>query len=112
MAVLTWVIGTAILAVPILYLKKTNKVITSICINISLTFFALYVFLIVVIISMIQNYFCRLKYTSYNLQREHCSTILEDVGIYWSYIFFIIAFIFLYFFTENIRKWRALPETK
>jgi len=112
MVLLTWIVGTVILAVPIFYLKKANKIISSIFINISLTFFAFYIFLIVAMISMTQDYFCRLQYTTAELRRAHCNNIGEDIGIYWSYILFIGAFIFLYFFAGVIRKWRALPEGK
>ncbi|MFK8004734.1 MAG: hypothetical protein AB8H03_00120 [Saprospiraceae bacterium] len=114
MAVFTWIIGTAILVVPIFYLKKVSKVITSICINISISFFALYVFLILAIISMIQDYNCDLKYpySSYTFKAKHCNNILRDIEIYWSYILFVVAFIFIYFFAGIIRKWRALPESK
>ncbi|MFK7776191.1 MAG: hypothetical protein AB8F94_28980 [Saprospiraceae bacterium] len=114
MAVFTWVIGTAILSIPLFYLKKTNKMISSIAINISFTFFALYIFLILVIISIVQDYYCDLNYlsSSYSLRKEHCNNILKDIGIYWSYILFVVAFVFLFFFSSIIRKWRALPESK
>lgn len=112
MAVFTWIIGTVILVVPIFYLKKTNKMISSICINISLSFFAFYIFLILAIISMIQDHYCDLHYLTSDLKQKHCSNILKDGEILWSYILFFASFIFIYFFAGIIRKWRALPENK
>lgn len=109
---LIWIIGTIILSVPIFYLKKNNKMVSSICINISLTFFAMYIFLILQLISIFQEYLCIKGYKSYDPVKNTCITILEYVGIYWSYILFFMAFIFIYFFTEVIRKWKALPENK
>lgn len=114
MVVITWMLGTLILMIPIFYLNRTNKMISSICINISVTFFALYVLLILAIITIFQDYICDLNYprSSYDFRKEHCHNILQDVGIYWSYILFVVAFVFIYFFAGIIRKWRALPENK
>lgn len=112
MACFTWIIGTLILSIPIFYLKKMNKMVTSICINISLSCFAIYLFLILVLISIFQNHLCKLKYKSYEEQRLHCQTIIQYFDIDWSFILFGMTFIFLYFFMEKIRKWRALPEIK
>lgn len=112
MVVFTWVIGTVILCIPIFYLKKTNKIVSSICINISLTFFAIYMVLIIVIVTFFQENYFNWKYQGNPIERYECQTIIESVGIYWSYILFILAFIFIYYFTKIIRNWRALAESK
>lgn len=101
-------LGIIILSIPIFFLKQIKKTIISICLNISIIGFIPFIFLIISIISLHQSEFCFNYVTSLHYQK--CTTLLNSLGIYWSYILFIISLIFIYVYTGIIKNWKALPE--
>ncbi|WP_419868033.1 hypothetical protein [Chryseobacterium sp. CT-SW4] len=103
-AYLGLIIGLIILMVPLFRMKKTGKMISSVFVNISMTGFTLFVFLIFGIISMHQNEMCR------EVSDKVCTTLIEDLGLSLSYILLIFGFVFLYLYTSVLQKWKAMPE--
>lgn len=106
---LTLIIGAIILLIPLFYASKLKKTIVGICLNISIAGFALYVLLIIGIISLHQDDACRALY-KYGERYKNCFVLIERLGLYLSYILLIIGFIFIYLYSNTIKKWRALPE--
>ena len=104
---LVFTIATIILLLPILFLKRLPKLAASVFVNISITGFALYVFLILGIISMHQHDTC---YDENSNKLYGCITLLETLDIYTSYILLLAGIVFIYFYTAVIKRWRALPE--
>lgn len=97
------ILSIIILSVPILWMKNFNKLIVSIFMNISLNGFALFIMLIFVIVTLHQSEPCR------NIS-SHCETITDVLGLGLSYIILVCGFIFMYFYTAVIMKWKARPE--
>ncbi|MDO5977723.1 hypothetical protein [Flavivirga spongiicola] len=106
---LTFILSTIILSIPIFYAKRIKKLIVAICLNISIIGFVLYVFLIITIISLHQSDACIRNYSFYTHNKD-CFNLLKSIGIYWSYILFIINLLFIYIYSGVIKKWKALPE--
>ena len=106
-----FLICTIILSIAIFMSTKIKKQIAAIFINISLAGFVPYIFLICGIITTHQENICRIKYIDYNKRKENCFVLLEALspGI-WSFIFLIVGFIFVYFFSKIILNWKAMPE--
>lgn len=102
-AYLTLIVSIFILSVPIFMMNKFNKLITSIFVNISLNGFVLFVFLIFGIITMHQKDACREV-------EEYCETIMDVLGLGLSYLILIFGFIFVFFYTKVLQKWKARPE--
>ncbi len=104
-------IGSTILFITLFLNGKLRKTIAAIFLNISLVGFIPYIFLIVGIISMHQKDACRdTRYLQLTEETEDCFVLIEYLSFYWSYIFFIIAFIFVLFFSKVILKWKAMTE--
>lgn len=102
-------IGTLILVLSIFYGDKIKKSISAVLLNLSITIFVPYLLLIIGIITMHQKYECRARYnTKYNYQ--DCVTLIDTLGIYWSYVLLLAGFIFIYLFASKILKWKSLPE--
>lgn len=102
-------LGTLILCIPIFFYNGIKKIVVAICLNISLIGFSLYLFLIVGIISMHQNDACRDDLDYYKSYYD-CDTLIESVGLSWSWILFAVGIIFIFFYTKVIKNWKALPE--
>lgn len=102
------ILGTVILLIPLIYYLKVKKVIVGICMNISIFGFVGFVLLIVGIISSHQSDYCRSMVSNYEV--KECFILLQDLGLYWSVILLFIGFIFLYFYSAVIKRWRALEE--
>ena len=105
----TLALGTLILLIPIVFYKSIKKIIVAICLNISLIGFSLYLFLIVGIISMHQKDTCRAD-LDYQKSYYDCNTLMESVGLSWSWILFFCGIIFIFFYTKVIKNWKSLPE--
>ncbi|WP_204345996.1 hypothetical protein [Psychroserpens algicola] len=105
----TLILGTIILAIPTLFIKKIKKLVVAICVNISIIGFPLYLFLIIGIITMHQNDICHADPNFYSRNYE-CHTLMDLFGVYWSYILFIIGILFLFFYSKVIKNWKSLPE--
>lgn len=109
---LTLLVGLIILLIPLMMINRFRKLISSIFVNISMNGFVLFVFLIFAIITMYQRDAC--GGTVYNPETgeayENCSTIMESLGLGLSYIILILGFVFMYFYTAILQKWKALPE--
>jgi len=99
-------IGSIILSIPLFFIDSVKKTLSGICLNITIGGFVLYVLLIIGIISMHQSDFCRTE----NYYDENCFVLIDYLGMTTSYILFIAGFVFIYFYSGVIKKWRALPE--
>ncbi len=106
---LTLIIASVILSIPVFFKENLKKGIVAVCLNISIVGFILYVFLILVIVSMHQDDLC--SYYTYGSKVKECFNLLGSIGILWSFILFIVALIFMYFYTQVIKNWKALPES-
>lgn len=102
-AYLALVLSVFILSVPVFMIKKFNKLITSIFVNISMNGFVLFILLLFVIITIHQKEACRDV-------DEYCETIIEVLGSGLSYIILICGFLFMFFYTKVLLKWKARPE--
>lgn len=102
-AYLTLILSIFILSVPVFMMNKFNKLITSIFVNISLNGFVLFVFLIFGIIMIHQKEACR------NID-DYCETIMDVLGFALSYLILILGFLFVFFYTKVLQKWKARPE--
>jgi len=100
-------VGASILSIPWFFYTKLKKIIVGICLNISLAGFLPFLLLIMGIISMHQADYYRDNYPKY---RGEYTTLIESLGIYWSFVFLIIGFVFIYFYSATIKKWKALTE--
>lgn len=101
-------ISLFILLMPLLMMRKLSKLISSIFVNISINGFVLFVLLIFVIISIHQQAACKAS----NLGGKYydCKTIITKLDLNLSYIILISGFIFMYFYTAVIKKWKSLPQ--
>ncbi|MBD8081454.1 hypothetical protein [Chryseobacterium caseinilyticum] len=109
---LALLISIFILSIPIFRMKRFNKMVTSVFVNISLNGFVLFVLLLFVIVSMHQKAAC--QGTVYDpildVAYEDCHSIIEILDLNLSYILLIVGFIFTYFYTAILQKWKAIPE--
>lgn len=100
-------IGLMILLIPILMMKKVKKLVSSILINLSMNGFVLFVLLIFFIISIHQNHACN---NSNAITVYDCKTIIEILQLNLSYIILICGFVFMYFYTSVLQKWKSMPN--
>ena len=105
----TLILGTIILAIPLFFASNLKKQIVSICLNISLSGFVLYIFLIIGIISLHQENYCR-DHFGYDYRYNDCFILMSSIGFYLSYVLLAIGLLFMYFYTGIIKKWKALAE--
>lgn len=105
----TLILGIIILAIPIFFSDTIKKGVVAICVNISIIGFPLFIFLILGIITMHQKDICRADPDYYNKYYD-CYTIMDVLGINWSFVLFSIGLIFILFYAKIIKRWRALPE--
>ncbi|PZU85592.1 MAG: hypothetical protein DI529_09725 [Chryseobacterium sp.] len=102
-------VSILILLMPFITTGKVRKIVPSIFMIISMVGFPLFIWLIFGIINEHQVVDCRTKmYTTDNYMT--CKGVLDNLGLITSYIMLILSFIFLYFYTGFIKKWKALPE--
>jgi len=102
-------VGVIILLIPFITIGKARKIVTSIFMIISMAGFPLFIWLIFGIINEHQVIDCRTKvYTGDNYLS--CKGVLDDLGLTTSYIMLIATFVFLYFYTGFVKKWKAMPE--
>lgn len=101
-------ISLIILLIPLVMMKKAGKMVSSICMNISLNGFAFLVFLIFGIISFHQKVACN-EINGLNDTYQKCNTIIEYLNFNLSYIILICGFLFVYFYTAVLQKWKAMP---
>ncbi|MCJ8154582.1 hypothetical protein MKJ01_12490 [Chryseobacterium sp. SSA4.19] len=101
-------IGLLILLVPLCMMRKFGKLASSIFITVSINAFVLFVFLIFFIISLHQKETCRELISSNGY--SDCKTIIETLDFSLSYIILVIGFVFMYFYTVILKKWKAMPE--
>jgi hypothetical protein len=105
---LVFFIGLLILMIPVLMMKKIRKLISSIFINISMNGFVLFVVLIVFIITLHQEQYCR--EISNGVKYRECKTLVKMLDLNVSYIILIFGFIFMYLYTSVLQKWKAMPQ--
>lgn len=99
---LLWLIGAIILLSTIFGQKYINKTILGILLVIVINGILWYVLLHFGIIDVHQKNNCD--------SLSNCETIFEEMGgTLISFICLILSFIFMYFYTSIIQKWRALP---
>lgn len=94
--------------IPLFFRERLKKIVVAVSLNISYLSFALLLFLILLIISAHQDDICKMNHDHPSWYNHH--NILEELGILWSYILFILNLIFLYFYAYIIKKWKGLPE--
>ncbi|MBK1895997.1 hypothetical protein [Chryseobacterium paridis] len=104
----TLFISAIILIVPLFMMRKAGKMISSIFLTISMTGFALFVFLIFGIISLHQKENCMTTLTGNSY--IDCPTIIDTIGLNLSYIILVCSFIFMYLYTSILQKWKAMPQ--
>ena len=105
-----WIIGTILLVLGIFFITRIKKQIAAIILNICLIGITPYLGLILAIITMHQSDRCRDLYPKYSEREEYCHTLFDYLGIWSSYIIFVLGLIFIYLFCKNILKWRSTPE--
>ncbi|KQT18027.1 hypothetical protein ASG31_04620 [Chryseobacterium sp. Leaf404] len=105
-------ISLYILFIPIFSINRFSKMVTSVFVNISLNGFVLFVLMLFVIVSMHQKAACRARVydSTLNVSYEDCHSIIEILDLNLSYILLIAGFIFTYFYTAILQKWKARPE--
>lgn len=105
------ILGSVILLIPIVSKTIGTKLIRSILINLSINCFIGYVFLIVYLISIIQQDICHETYMTSDIYYYNCNTLLDTLGFNnVSYILIASGFVFLFFYTSVIKKWKASAE--
>jgi len=105
-------ISIFILSIPVFAMNKFNKLITSIFVNISLNGFVLFVLLIFGIITIHQKEACNgsVYDPALGIAYEDCQTIIDSLGLGLSYIILVLGFLFVFFYTKILLKWKARPE--
>jgi len=104
-------ISLFILSVPIFMVSSFNKLVTSVFVNLSLNGFVLFVLLIFGLISIHQRAACRdLANTLEHYPYTPCTDVFDALGLWISIIILIFGFIFMYFYSSVIMKWKARPE--
>ncbi|WP_261511518.1 hypothetical protein [Chryseobacterium paludis] len=104
----TLFISLIILLVPLLMMRKVGKLVSSIFITISMSGFVLFLFLIFGIITIHQKATCISTSTVHSY--AECPTIIDSMGLNLSFIIFVCGFIFMYFYTSILQKWKAMPQ--
>lgn len=107
-AYLVFGIGLFILSVPLLMMRKFKKLVSSIFITVSMNGFVLFVLLLFFIVSLHQEKTCRDLMSPERY--SNCKTVIETLGFSLSYIILAIGFVFMYFYTGVLKKWKAMPE--
>ncbi len=102
-------VGIIILLIPFITIGKARKIVTSIFMIISMVGFPLFIWLIFGIVNEHQVSDCRAK-VYVGDDYLNCKGVLDDLGLTTSYIMLVAAFVFLYFYTGFIKKWKAMPE--
>nr|WP_321223105.1 hypothetical protein [uncultured Psychroserpens sp.] len=108
-AYFTLALATLILIIPIAFYKKIKKLIVSICLNISIVGFPLYLLLIISIISMHQRDICDNDINYYKTYYK-CDTLFDLFEFGWSWVLFFCGILFIYLYTNVIKNWKSLPE--
>ena len=87
-----------------------SKFVTSIAVNIGLNTFVALVLLLFGIITRHQIDACRDRPRNL-IEPYDCNGILDDLGMDWtSFLLLIIGFIFIFFYTKVLRRWKAKTE--
>lgn len=107
---LAFIIGTIIVATPLLLLKKLRKKIQAVFINITLVGFVPYILLIIGIISMHQKDYYKAKLGSLYYKQTHPPVLIERLGMDLSTYLLVAGFLFMLLYASIVRKWKALPE--
>lgn len=106
---LIFIISTIILLLSIIQ-KFGSKLFKGILINMTVNGFVGYVYLILGIISMHQTSACYASRKNAEII-EPCNTILDQIeSSNLSYLLLIVGFLFIFFYSSVIQKWKASPE--
>lgn len=100
------VLGLIILLIPLLFSESIRKGVSGTLMNLSIVGFPLLILGIISVINEHQRDACNILYTKY----ADCKTIMSYLEINTSYILLFVGFAFVFFYSEFIKKWRALPE--
>lgn len=103
------IVGATIFLVTFLAFTSLRKLFSGILLNITFVYFVPWLFLIIGIISVHQSDVCR-KDPNYYLEDFECMTILNQLGVLWSYIFVALTLLWVFIYAHLIIKWRSLPE--
>lgn len=93
--------------------SRINKIVSGIFVNLSIVGIAVFLPLLLVLISMYQKDYCLslLSYGQYNHTTTYdCDTIMELLDIYWIPVLLILALLYQWWYAGIIKKWKALPE--
>lgn len=105
------ILGTLIILIPLLLINKIRKSISGIFMNITTICFPLYILTIVFLISLYQRENClNTLYATQNYKIEDCFVLISYLEFRLSYLLLCIGFVFIYFYSGFVKKWRALPE--
>lgn len=106
---MVFTIGTSILLMPLIFLKKIKKNIQSVFVNLTLAGIVPYIFLALYIINTHQErYYQKLFGDMYYKKRP--DLILDILGENLGWILLAAGFAFILLYTAVIKKWKALPE--
>ncbi|MBX2922466.1 MAG: hypothetical protein KF746_09765 [Chitinophagaceae bacterium] len=101
--------GTAILLMPLLFLKQVKKQVQAVFINITLAGIVPYILLILLIINQHQeNYYQKILGDLYYKKKP--DFIFDILGENLSCLLLAAGFIFVLLYTTIIKRWKALPE--
>lgn len=108
-------VGVTLLSIGLFFTTKIRKQIAAVFINISLTGFVLFILLIISIISMHQNDYCRDNgyYNMYTLMpnKKPCFILIEQLGLNLTSIgLFIVGLLFVFLYSKIILNWKASHE--
>lgn len=101
-------ISTVILIAALGYAHRMKKLIAGIFMNITMMGIVPYMVLIIAFISSIQEKNC--PYGDGHENRDSCLILWDVLGVYWSYLFWALGMLFIYWFCKRLMTWRAMPE--
>ncbi|MDC8003629.1 hypothetical protein POV27_06170 [Aureisphaera galaxeae] len=106
-----FVIASIILGLSLFFVNKISKVVQAVAVVLSVIGFVPYVLLIISIISTHQRRQCSGVYYNIFYNDEYCFVLMNYLGHYLSLILFIIGLLFIFFYSGQIKKWKAQAES-
>ncbi|GLB50388.1 hypothetical protein [Neptunitalea lumnitzerae] len=110
---LTLFIFLAAFIVSINGIGKFRKIVTGICMNISIVSFPIFIGMIIGLVTAYQTEACDLRRTQHIAKfntYEDCYTMFDWLDVFWIPTVTLLTLIYLYFYSNIIRKWKASPE--
>ncbi len=104
-------IATCILGLSFFLTDSVSKIVKAVAIALTLVGFVPYLLLIINIISTHQRRACSEYYYILREEEEKCFVLTNYLGENLSFLLFIVGIIFIYFFSGQIKKWKAQTES-